>query len=103
MKTAHVSGFGISTKYEKCCQRLLWRGVAYLEKMKPPREAVEKPEHDPAFFDEFEKEMLKGENDVTGAMMGASAWHARYIYLFGREKWLEKAAKNNVEIFDYAP
>ncbi len=96
IQTVDISGFGGT--YEETCQRMLWRGVKFMEKTKPTKEQAKTGAYSE---DVLAHAMTKGEPDVTGAMLNATCWHARYIYVFGYEQWLENAKKNNATIYSY--
>ena len=107
-QTFSISGFG--GDYEDMCQRMLWRGVAYLAEVKP----------DPAMWDgateyaniygimvtegaelkALEAAIIKPGDDVTGAMHQAVMDHLRYIHLNGIEAWRAELAPHRTESGD---
>jgi hypothetical protein len=95
--TASISGFGGG--YEDTCQRMLWRGVAYLAEVRPPLEIWEGTHSYERVYgllvtgeglEELEAAVMRGEDDVTGAMHQAVMGHLRAIHEHGVDWWLDR-------------
>lgn len=102
-RTATISGFGGG--YEDACQRMLWRGVAYLSEVQPPLEIWDGVHGYKGFYGilhtegtgarELEDAMLSGEDDVTGAMHQAVMGHLRAIHEHGVDWWLDELRRDS--------
>jgi hypothetical protein len=101
MKTWDLSGLGGG--YEEMCQRMLWRGVAYLGEVKP---SVDMWEQAKAFSGVYgllmtdgsdlrglEDAIIRPGDDATGAMHHCVMGHLSFIHQNGIEKWHEELAK----------
>lgn len=96
MKTVELSGFGGG--YEDMCQRMLWRGVAYLAEMKPPLDIWKGvSSYDGVYgllmtkgdgIKALEAAIILPGDDVTGAMHQCVMGHLRYIHEHGTEGWM---------------
>ena len=98
-ETISISGFGGG--YEDMCQRMLWRGVAYLAERQPPVEmwagahayeniyGVMSTEGEE--LKALEAAIIKDGDDVTGAMHQAVMSHLAYIHKHGVLEWLREA------------
>lgn len=95
--TGTISGFGGG--HEDACQRMLWRGVAYLAEVQPPL-AIWDTVHgytgvygllhtEGDGIKALEAAMLAGEDDVTGAMHQAVMGHLFQIHTHGVDWWLD--------------
>lgn len=101
-RTFSISGFGGG--YEDMCQRMLWRGVAYLAEAKPPVEMWQRASAYSGVYgvlrtegDELkalERAVMKPGDDVTGAMHHAVMNHLHYIHEHGIEAWREELRKH---------
>lgn len=93
--TYEISGMGEA--YENMCQRMLWRGVAHLEKVKPPIEMWKGAKSYPGVMgvlstegDELlalEEAMVPEGEDITGIMHQAVMQHLFYIHVNGLDAW----------------
>ena len=81
------------------CQKMLWRGVAYLAEVRPPLAMWEGAKtyenvygvmvtegHD---LKALEEAIIKPGDDVTGAMHQAVMGHLAYIHAHGTEAWID--------------
>ena len=101
MKTCDISGMGGG--YEKMCQRMLARGIAYLAEVNPPVEMWEKAKECANIYGimltegqdlkALEACVIRSGDDVTTAMHQAVMQHLLYIHRNGKDKWLEKLAE----------
>jgi hypothetical protein len=94
--TAVISGFGGG--YEDTCQRMLWKGVAYLAEVQPPLD-IWKGVHSyegvygvlvtkGAGIKALEAAATAGEDDITGAIHQAVMGHLRAIHEHGVDWWI---------------
>ena len=112
MKTWDLSGMGGG--YEEMCQRMLWRGVAYLAEVKPPVEMWQQVKGfknaygviltDGADLKALERAIIQPGDDVTGAMHQCVMGHLSFIHTHGIEKWREHLAEHRApeEPVEYA-
>ena len=94
IKTWDITGFGGG--YEATCQKMLWNAVRFLvgqERDVKSKQyesiygiAINKGEDGMA----FDKAMMKGIKDATGAMHQCATNHALYIGKNGYEKWFSE-------------
>ena len=107
MKTIDISGFGGS--YEEMCQRMLRRGVKFLE---------DNPDFDFSGYKQYkdiygiciaESEDAKALDDAimggddsppTGAMHQAVVNHLAYIHKYGYDAWIEAAQKHGRRVYE---
>lgn len=104
-ETFSISGFGRG--YEDMCQRMLWRGVAYLAERKPSTSMWGQASSSPQIFGVMHTEgedlkaleaaIIKPGEDVTGAMHHAVMRHLWFIHNNGIEKWREELAPHRTE------
>jgi hypothetical protein len=103
-ETIALSGFPAG--YENQCQILLWNGIKMIEEEKEFAERALKqftsfqnvfglvnPEGNEA--KQFEKRLLEGTKDVTGAMVHQVINNLIYIAQNGKEKWLDTVRKDD--------
>lgn len=114
VKTFNLSGF--DGNYEEVCQKMLWSGILYLDKMSKELPEGGKGILDgrtvlnnayglsvtPFAFEECKKEMLKSVNDdCTGAMLQCVTGHLQFIEKNGIKVWEEKLKQSEQElVFD---
>lgn len=94
--TASISGFGGG--YEDTCQRMLWKGVAYLAEVRPLLSIWDKVASYEGVYGilrtegdgikALEAAVMAGEDDVTGAMHQAVMSHLHQIHKNGVDWWL---------------
>jgi hypothetical protein len=94
--TATISGFGGG--YEATCQRMLWKGVAYLSEMQPPLSIWDKVGSYEGIYGVLHTEgdgikaledaATAGEDDVTGAMHQAVMGRLFQIHKNGVDWWI---------------
>ena len=95
--TCDISGFGRDGDYEACCQRMLWRGVAYLAEVQPPVSIWDQSRNyaygvmhvEGTAIKALETAVMVGEDDVTGAQHQAVMNHLAYIHNHGVDGWLD--------------
>lgn len=101
MRTVSISGFGGA--YEDMCQRMLWRGVAYLAEIQPPVEMWHKARQNPLIgvlqtdgddLKALERHIIREGDDVTGAMRHAVLNHLAYIHHHSVKEWLVEAGEH---------
>ena len=97
-QTVDISGFGGG--YEDMCQRMLWRGVEYLNEVQPPVDmwnnakqyenvtGIMMVEGDD--LKNLEKAILFDSEDCTGAMHQAVMNHLAFIHKHSIDEWLAK-------------
>jgi len=104
--TLNISGLG--GRYEDTCQRMLWKGVAYLSEMKPPFfelwEGLRQNDNTIGIaitegkqLKELEEAMTTGEDDVIGYIHQAVLNHLRLIHNSGVDGWLEEARRRGLD------
>ena len=103
--TFSLSGFGGG--YEDQCQRMLWRGVAYLAEHKPDVKMWDGAKECANIYGvmivegtelkALEAAIMKPGDDVTGAMHQCVMGHLAYIHRNGMEKWREELAQHRTE------
>ena len=109
-RTASISGFGGG--YEDTCQRMLWRGVAYLAEVQPPLEIWEGTHSYEGVFGllvtgeglkELEAAVMRGEDNVTGAQHQAVMGHLRVIHEHGVDWWIDHLREHSgdARIFEW--
>ena len=96
-ETFDLSGFGGG--YEDMCQRMLWRGVAYLSEARPLAEIWDGATESPGIYGvmstageglkALEAAIMNPGDDVTGAMHQCVMGHLRYIHQNGLDGWRE--------------
>lgn len=104
-QTFDISGFGGG--YEDTCQRMLWRGVAYLAEVKPdPAMWSGAKEYQNVYgllitegaeLQALEKAIILPDDDATGAMHQAVMGHLRFIHLNGVDAWREHMRPHRTE------
>lgn len=104
-QTVDISGFGGG--YEAECQRMLWRGVAYLNEVNPPtdmwkgakeyRNIVGVMSIEGADLKALEDVVVPPGSDCTGAMHQAVMGHLRYIHAHGTDAWLTELRQHRRE------
>lgn len=85
-----ISGFGGG--YEEACQRMVRAGVRFLEEVKASREGL-----DEAAGSQLFDAVAAEEEGCTGAMAGAAANHAYFIYCQGWAAYVEKMKALKIE------
>jgi hypothetical protein len=96
-RTVIISGFGGG--YEDTCQRMLWKGVAYLSEAQPPLSIWAQVHAYEGVFGllstegegirALEAAAMAGEDDVTGAIRQAVMGHLYAIHQHGVDGWLD--------------
>lgn len=104
-ETFSLSGFGGT--YEDMCQRMLWRGVAYLAEVKPDPEMWSGAQTyanvygvmvtEGAELKALEAAILKPGDDATGAMHQCVMGHLAYIHRNGLDEWRTELTKHRTE------
>lgn len=99
--TVNISGFGAG--YEDACQRMLWKGVAYLAEVQPPVDIWDGAKQsaniigvmstEGAGLKALEAAVTQGEPDITGAMHQAVMNHLAYIHRNGVDGWLNEVSQ----------
>ena len=102
MKTWDISGMGGG--YEAMCQRMLWRGIAYLADVKPPVEMWKKTgtfanvygvmTTEGGDLKGLEQSIIRKGDDCTGAMHQCVMGHLAFIHTNGMDKWHEELSKH---------
>jgi hypothetical protein len=102
-ETVDISGMGGG--YEAECQRMLWRGVAYLHEIKPPLEMWKGATSyagvygvlstDGADLKALEATVIPSGTDCTGAMHQAVMSHLCRIHEYGIDWWLAKVRERD--------
>ena len=112
MLTADLSGMGGG--YEEMCQKMLWRGVAFLAERKPPLSIWNKTHAyssvygvmhtEGAGIKELEKAIIHEGDDVTGAMHQCVMGHLAFIHKNGTGKWIEhlRLHRKPAEIYEWS-
>ena len=108
-KSWSLSGMGGG--YEDQCQRMLWRGVAYLAECRPPLEMWEQALSSPRIYGvlltgggglkALEQAIIKPGDDVTGAMHQCVMSHLAYIHQYGTASWHEQLSAHRDACFDW--
>ena len=111
MKTWDLSGMGGG--YEDMCQRMLWRGVAYLGEVKPPVAMWSKAHAYANIYGVLDTEgpdlkgledaIVRPGDDCTGAMHQCVMGHLAFIHKRGMDAWHEMLAQHRApeRCFDY--
>lgn len=94
-ETFSLSGFGGG--YEAQCQKMLWRGIKFLEECKPPIEMWANAKSSPQIYGvvitegrdlkALEAAMMHPGDDCTGAMHHCVMQHLHFIHNNGLDKW----------------
>lgn len=116
IKTWDITGFGGG--YEETCQTMLWNAVRFVSEKDCLGRNIDrevKSEQSPQIYGiainkgkygkEFDKAMMKGIEDATGAMHHCATNHALYIQKHGYKKWFEEIKKHRKDeqfyVFNY--
>lgn len=101
-ETISISGFG--GDYEDTCQRMLWRGVAYLAEMKPPQEMWKQARQSAHIvgvmttegddLKALEAAIIRPGDDVSGVMHQAVMNHLAYIHQHSTAEWLTEGKQH---------
>ena len=103
-ETFDLSGFGGG--YEDACQRMLWRGVAYLAEHQPPVSMWDDATEyegivgvmsiDGEDLKSLETHIMR-DIDATGAMHQCVMGHLRFIHRKGIDEWRRELSEHRPE------
>ena len=109
IKTFDITGFGGS--YEATCQRMLWNAVRFVLSDHKEIKSKQSPQiygiaiNEGEDGKEFDKAMMEGIEDATGAMHHCATDHALYIKEHGYKSWFKLIEivrkKENEEAYDF--
>jgi len=98
IKTWDITGFGGG--YEATCQMMLWNAVKFISNNDKEIKSKQSPQIYGIAINEgkdgeaFDKAMMEGIDDATGAMHHCATNHALYIQKNGYDKWFEELKKD---------
>lgn len=110
--TVIIAGGQFGEDYESVCQRMLWKGVAYLAEVQPPLSIWEGTRDNPSVMGvmtvkgdglkALEAAMVAGEPDFTGLMHHYVMRHLRYIHKHGVDQLIAECRERDPDrVFEW--